>query len=153
MNIIGAIIFWSAGIAFAFFIPRIFKRKRIDYSQYPVTTGNIMHTEKLKGDRWIVAFDLDGKEVLGMDDCFAASTFKPEKYHLPKYGTQEKIYYWKYTGNSSYNINRKKVEYYIHFCDESFYTLYDEKERNSNIGYRILGAIIIFLGMLIFLFG
>ena len=45
------------------------------------------------GDRWIVGFpDETGKEVLGMDDMISSDTFFPNKYHIPKFGTKEKLY-------------------------------------------------------------
>ncbi|MCD8096614.1 MAG: hypothetical protein LUE31_00935 [Lachnospiraceae bacterium] len=154
MNIIGAILFAGIGIVWFLAASRI-RRKSTDYTGYPVTEGTVLHTENFAAERWTASFCIGGEEVLGMDDRFAASTFKPEKYHIPKCRTQESIYYWKRTEqdlrSGHYGINGKPVEYYFHFCVESFYELRDRKEKNAAIRYRILGMIFIFLGILIFL--
>ncbi|MCD8241134.1 MAG: hypothetical protein LUD73_01685 [Lachnospiraceae bacterium] len=85
MNIIGAILFAGIGIVW-FFMASGIRRKSTDYTSYPVTVGTVLHTENFVAERWTASFCIDGKDVLGMDDRFAASTWKPEKYHLPKYG-------------------------------------------------------------------
>ncbi|MCD8196438.1 MAG: hypothetical protein LUE24_04635 [Lachnospiraceae bacterium] len=154
MNIIGVVLFAGIGIVWFFMASRI-RRKSTDYAGYPVTEGTVLHTEDFVAERWTASFCIDGEEVLGMDDRFAASTFKPEKYHIPKCGMQESIYYWKRTDqelrSGHYEINGKPVEYYFHFSDESFYELRDRKEKNAAIRYRILGIIFILFGILIFL--
>lgn len=161
MNIVGAIFFWAWGILFAFVFPKAFKKDAIDYSQYDIALGTVLGTFLEMNDlteqgskRWIVAFtDAQGKPVLGIDKELYASTFKPEKYHLPKRKTQEKVYYWKRNDSSIYRINGQEVEYYIHFCDETLYRLLNEQDRRGEKVCVFLGVIFGLLGMLIFVFG
>lgn len=154
MSVVGAIIFCVVGILVLYVSTKIYKGNDNDYIKYPTAVGTVLGTEEFIGGRWIVSFlNEEGTEVLAMDDRFSASTFTPEKYHMPKRKNQEKVYYWKYQGNSQFGINGQTVEYYFHFCDEKLYELVDLKQRNSIILSRIIGVIIIVVGIAIFTFG
>lgn len=158
MHILGCIIFLIIGISIIIIATKTFKREKkeyeeMDYSQYPVATGTVYHMHDFSGDRWIVGFpDETGKEVLGMDDMISSDTFFPNKYHIPKFRTKEKIYYWKYNEKSSYGINNQKVEYYIHFCDEKLYDLQKKHKKYTFLGAIGIGLFLIICGILIGLF-
>lgn len=158
MHILGCIIFLIIGISIIIIATKIFKfekkeYEKMDYSQYPVATGTVYHMHDFSGDRWIVGFpDETGKEVLGMDDMISSDTFFPNKYHIPKFRTKEKIYYWKYNEKSSYGINNQKVEYYIHFCDEKLYDLQKKHKKYTFLGAIGIGLFLIICGILIGLF-
>lgn len=155
MNVIGAIILCVTGIAIIIGVRKVvLNHKTIDYSKYPSTTGTVGHKHNFKGDRWIVSFhDQNGNEVLGMDDIFYSGTFFANKYNLPKHGTQEKIYFWKYDNKFKYSINNKKIEYYIHFCNESFYDLKKKRNKMYSIINIAMGIFFIICGILIFFKG
>ncbi|MEE0634896.1 MAG: hypothetical protein UCL21_03695 [Bacilli bacterium] len=159
MHILGGIIFLIIGIGIIIMATKKFKCEKkeyeeMDYSQYPVATGTVYHMHDFIGDRWIVGFpDETGKEVLGMDDMISSDTFFPNKYHIPKFGTKEKIYYWKYNGKSSFSITSQKVEYYIHFCNEKLYDLQKKHKKDAYLGAIGIGAFLIICGILIALLG
>lgn len=129
MSILGCSICLIIGISIILVAIKIFNNEKknmnkLDYSKYPVATGIVYHMEDFIGDRWTVGFlDETGKEVLGMDDMISSNTFFPNKYHIPKIGLKEKIYYWKYDKKSNFSVNNQKNEYYIHFCNEELYDL------------------------------
>ncbi len=152
MNILGCIIS-LIGISIIIIAIKMYKSEtkkyeEKDYSKYPVTTGTVYHMEDFIGRRWIVGFlDETGKEVLGMDDMMSSSTFFPNKYHIPKFGTKEKVYYWKYNEKSSFSVNKQRVEYYIHFCNEKLYDLH-KKVRKRSLFFTIgLGIFLIICGI------
>lgn len=154
MNILGCIIFIIIGIIIILFVPKALKYTDKDYSKYPITTGKVFHQHNFIGNRWIVSFlNEDGKEVLGMDNIISSyNTFNPEKYTMPKFGTEEKIYFWKYDNESQFGINNQKIEYYIHFCNENLYSLQITKCKRHSIIAIILGLLFIIFGILIWLF-
>lgn len=150
MNLFGSLIFFVFGVTFIWISRSSHAGKKTDYSQYPITSGTVLHIYDFVYDRWIVEFDApDGRRVLGMDDVIASNTFHPEKYHLPKPGTTEQFYYWSLEERNlhHFSINHMPVEYYIHFCDETLYALSTEKERKSNIATLALGICIILAGL------
>lgn len=159
MNILGCIIFLIIGISIIIIATKMFKSgtkkyEEKDYSKYPVTTGTVYHMEDFIGNRWTVGFlDETGKEVLGMDDMISSNTFFPNKYHIPKVGTKEKVYYWKYNEKSSFSVNNQKVEYYIHFCNEKLYDLQKKLKKDASFFAIGLGIFLITCGILIGLFG
>lgn len=154
MNILGGIIFLILGIAIIIFAPKVLKYKKNDYSKYKVTTGTVYHMHNFFGNRWIVGFiDENGKEVLGMDDVISYDTFSSNRYSIPKFGTKEKVYYWKYDNKSQFSIDDKKVEYYIHFCNENLYDLQKTKKKNHSTLAVIFGIVLAVIGIVIFFFG
>ena len=159
MNILGCIIFLIIGSSIIIIATKIFKSEKKayeekDYSKYPVVIGTVYHMEDFIGNRWIIGFlDETGKEVLGMDDMISSNTFFPNKYHIPKVGTKEKVYYWKYNENSNFSVNNQKVEYYIHFCNEELYDLQKKLKRDAYFFIIGLGIFLIICGILIGLFG
>lgn len=124
-----------------------------DYSRYPVTVGTVLGTHSCSTVRWLVRFtDETGREVLGMDDIPAGSSLHPERYHIPKSSTEERIFYWKCNREKQrYSLNGVPVEYHIHFCDESLYGLSKEEIRKSSFRIRILGIGILTAGGLVLL--
>lgn len=155
MNILGAIIFIIIGTIVIVKVPKILMyKKETDYSKYPVEIGTVNHMEDFGGDRWIVSFtDETGKKVLGMDDIISYSIFLPDKYNIPKFGTKEKIYFWKYDCKSNYSINGQRVEYYTHFCNEDLYNLQRIKGKRHSILAVLLGLVFITCGVLIYFKG
>lgn len=155
MNIFGCIIFLIIGILIILFVPKLLNHKNEDYSKYPVTTGKVCHQHDFIGNRWIVSFlDENGKEVLRMDNIISSyNTFSPEKYTIPKVGTEEKIYFWKNDHKSQFSINNQKVEYYIHFCNEKLYSLQITKGKRHSTVAIIIGLTFIIFGIFIGLFG
>jgi len=130
------------------------KYEEKEYSKYPVAIGTVYHMEDFIGDRWIVGFiDEAGKEVLGMDDMISSDTFFPNKYHIPKFGTKEKVYYWKYDEKSNFSVNNQNIEYYIHFCNEDLYDLQKKLKRDACFCAIDLGIFLIICGILIGFFG
>lgn len=102
--------FWVfAGIFFAG--TKLFAVKKKDFSEYPVTEGTVIGTHDYNGERWMVKFTApDGKEVIGADHIHSESTFRPEKYALPKRGNTEKFYYWEHgRANNRLSINGTPV--------------------------------------------
>jgi hypothetical protein len=153
MNIFGCILFTSLGILLIITLPQLLKFEEKDYSKFSVTTGQVLHEEYFTGCRWIVEFtDENGNEAIGMDDINSYNSFNYKKYTLPKFGTAEEIFYWRYNGKSEYSINGKRVYYYIHFCNERFYDLQRALcKRNCIIGI-VIGCSFIIAGILILLF-
>lgn len=158
MHILGCIIFLIIGIGIIIIATKTFKREKkeyeeMDYSQYPVATGTVYHMHDFSGDRWIVGFpDETGKEVLGMDNMISSDTFFPNKYHIPKVGTKEKIYYWKYNEKSNFSVNNQKVEYYIHFYNEKLCNLQKKHKKYTFLSAIGIGVFLIICGILIGLF-
>lgn len=149
MNILG-IIFLIIGISEIVIVPKMLKGETKEYSKYPVATGTVCHMEDFIGDRWIVSFiDETGREVLGMDDMILTNTFFSNKYHIPKVGTKEKVYYWKYDGESNFSVNNQNIEYYIHFCNEDLYDLQKKSKRDARFSSIGLGTFLIICGILI----
>lgn len=155
MNIVGFIIFIVLGTIVIVKVPKVLVyKKETDYSEYPVAIGTVNHTQDFCGDRWIVCFmDETGREVLGMDDIISYGTFSPEKYHIPKFGTKEKIFFWKDDSRSYYAINGKRVEYNIHFCNEDLYNLQRIKGKRSAFFAVLFGLFLITCGFLIYFKG
>ncbi|MEI3530404.1 MAG: hypothetical protein V8Q75_04960 [Bacilli bacterium] len=159
MNLLGCIIFLIIGTSIMIMGSKMLKREKKEYeekeySKYPVAIGTVYHMEDFIGDRWIVVFiDETGKEVLGMDDMISSNTFFPNKYHIPKVGTKEKIYYWKYDEKSNFSVNNQNIEYYIHFCNEDLYDLQKKLKRDACFCAIGLGIFLIICGILIGLFG
>lgn len=152
MNIVGFIIFNILGIIVIVMYPKILTYGQIeDYSEYPVAIATVIGTSDFCGYRWIVEFtDETGREVLGMDDMLAYNTFSPEKYHLPKRRTKEKVFFWKDDSNSYYAINGKRVEYNIHFCNEDLYNLNRIQHKRSLFFSKLFGIFCIICGFLIY---
>lgn len=143
-------VFIIIGTITIIYTPKLIMYKKKDYSKFPVTTATIGHMHDFTGDRWIVHFKNEkGIEVLGMDDVISYSTFFPDKYHIPKFGQQEEVYYWEYEGKSNYRISKQRVEYYIHFCNEDLYELQKIKGKNHSIIAVIIGLAFIICGILI----
>lgn len=89
-----------------------------------------------------------------MDNIISSyNTFSPEKYTIPKVGTEEKIYFWKNDHKSQFSINNQKVEYYIHFCNEKLYSLQITKGKRHSTVAIIIGLTFIIFGIFIGLFG
>lgn len=158
MSILGCIIFLIIGISIIIIATKIFKcekkeYEKMDYLQYPVATGTVYHMHDFIGNRWIVGFlDETGKEVLGMDDMISSNTFFPNKYHIPKFRTKEKVYYWKCNEKSNFSVNNQKVEYYIHFCNEKLYDLQKNHKKYTFLCAIGIGLFLIICGILIGLF-
>lgn len=157
MNIFGCIIFLIIGTSVMIMglkcqrVKKEYEEK--EYSKYPVAVGTIYHMENFIGDRWIVGFiDETGKEVLGMDDMISSNTFCSNKYHIPKFGTEEKIYYWKYDKKSKFSVNGQNIEYYIHFCNEDFYDFQRKLKKDACFWIIGIGLFLTICGILIGLF-
>lgn len=140
MKVIG-IIFIIVGI-FLFRVTRNLYCEKTDYMKYPKTVGTVLHTHDFTGCRWIVQFyNEEGREVLGMDDVVAASSFHSEEYHMPQKNTEQQFYYWELNRQKyHYSINDTPIEYYIHFCDEELYELAHKQLRRSAMGGCLIGA-------------
>lgn len=150
LNSFIGIILIAIGIIVITYIPGTTGYKEKNYSGHPVSKGMVNRMQDFGGDRWIVEFeDEDGNKVLGMDNIISYNTFSPKKYHLPKPGNEEKIYYWKYDGNSKYSVNDRNIEYYFHFCNEDLYTLQKTKGRRNFISAGFFGTLIIICGSLL----
>ena len=144
------------GMGFLFLyiaIRRYQERKRHSYAYLPIARATVLKTVDFGGDRWLVRFTTRyGREVLGMDDKRCVNVFHPEKHSLPKRDTLERVYYWKYTGKSKYRLNGKKVNYYIHFCNESFYEIRNRRENALIWVLGVLGVILLVFGYIILLY-
>lgn len=153
MNIVGCILFIIAGII-AIKISGVTKRQGLnDYSKCNTAIGKVTHTEDLCGDRWIVYFTDDmGRNLVGMDDIIAASSFS-DKYKRPVSGAEEQVYYYPRTDSSIYQINHDSVDYYIHFCNEDLYELQRHVANRTDIFGKIIGCILIFAALLILILG
>lgn len=59
-----------------------------------------------------------------MDNIISSyNTFNPEKYTMPKFGTEEKIYFWKYDNESQLVLMIKKSNI-IYIFVMKIYTVY-----------------------------
>lgn len=152
MNVVGCIIFIIAGIIAIKVSGVTMKQGLDDYSKCNTAIGKVTHTEDFCGDRWIVYFSDDtGKNLVGMDDIIAVSSFF-DKYKRPISGTEEQVYYYPKTNNSLYQINNDKVEYYIHFCNEDLYELQRHVAKRTSIIGNVIGIILVFCAFLILIF-
>lgn len=154
MKIVGCLIFWIfAGIFFNG--AKIFVVKKKDFSEYPIAEGIVIGTHDYSGQRWMVEFTgPDGKEAIGADHIRSESTFHPENYTLPKRGNSEKFYYWEHGHiNSRVTINHTPVLYYIHFCNEDFYSLPMERHQRNRKYFLIASAVLFLLGIVILIWG
>lgn len=149
MNIVGCIIFIIAGIIAVEF-PKVSKSQGLkDYSKCRVAEGIVIGTLDFYGERWAVYFtDEKGREVLGMDDVIAESSFS-HKYKRPVSKTEEKVYYYPMKDNGSITLNGKKAEYYIHFCNDDLYELQKHVVKRSCIIGKVVGCILVVCAILI----
>ncbi|MBO7254097.1 MAG: hypothetical protein J6V36_02210 [Clostridia bacterium] len=154
MNIVGCIIFWIFAAIFYKAAKNSVVEKE-DFSKYPVSEGTVIGTHDYRGKRWMVEFiGPDGKKVIGADHILSVGTFHPEKYTLPKRGNSESFYYWEHNRkNSRLTINNKPVLYYIHFCNEDFYTLIIEQYQRNRKCLFVASAVLFLLGIAILIFG
>lgn len=153
MNIVGCVLFIIAGIL-AIIFPRIGKKQGLeDYSGCATAMGEVAGTEDFCGERWMVCFtDANGREVLGMDDVIAVSSFS-HKYKRPKRRTTEAVYYYPRTENGFFKLNGRRVEYYIHFCNEDLYELQKHVTKRDCVIGILLGIAFMICAVLILIFG
>lgn len=153
MNILGCILFTFAGILAIKFPGFAKETDTRNYSNCCTAMGRVSHVHDFGGDRWLVYFmDAMGKEVMGLDDIIAASSFS-KKYKSPTFGSDERIYYYPISENVSYSINGEKILYYIHFCNEDLYERKRHEEKRSSVIGLLLGIVFIICALLILIFG
>lgn len=153
LHMFGSLILFAFGAVLWRLSKGMRRWEETDYSRYPVTVGTVLGTHSFSTTRWLVRFTNEaGREMLGMDDIPAGSSMHPERYHIPQSGTEERIYYWKCSGEKQhYSLNGVPVEYHIHFCDESLYKLSKEEICKSAARIRILGICILIAGFFVLL--
>ena len=134
---------------------KIYDVKKKDFSEHPIAEGTVLGTYDFNRQRWMVKFTgPDGKEVIGADHIPSENTFHPENYTLPKRGYSEKFYYWEHgRKNNRLRINHIPVLYYIHFCNEDFYTLPMERNRRNRKYCLIASAVLFLLGIVVLIWG
>lgn len=154
MQIIGCLIIWVFAAIF-FWGAKISVVKEEDFSEYPIAEGTVIGThDHIGGRRWMVQFiTADGKKIIGADHIRSENTFHPERYVLPKRGNTEKFYYWEQGRNRQAKISGVPIVYYIHFCNEDFYTLIKERARRRRIYFLITSAVIFLLGVMVLIWG
>lgn len=150
------------GVLVARFVLKRVKKERESlsgdcYASRPTAEGTVQMVPHFK-NHWFVRFvNAEGKECLGMDDRFAESVFHPERYHMPKRGAVERVYYWPfeeaYDRNVSYCVDNLCAHYWVHFCDESLYDVSHAKEKRRLCGYLLLAAAFMIAGVMTLLFG
>lgn len=161
-GIIFGTLFIGIGILLARFL---FKRLREEreslsgdgYAARPTAVGTVQGIPGSK-QHWFVRFvNAAGEECLGMDDRFAESVFHAERYHLPKRGAVERVYYWPFEEtfdrNSSYYYDGLRAHYWIHFCDDGLYAVSHTKEKRRLWWGLLLAAAFLVAGVLTVLFG
>ncbi len=161
-GIIFGTLFIGIGILLARFL---FKRLREEreslsgdgYAARPTAVGTVQGIPGSK-QHWFVRFvNAEGEECLGMDDRFAESVFHAERYHMPKRGAVERVYYWPFEEtfdrNGSYYYCGMHAHYWIHFCDEGLYAVSHMKEKRRLWGGLLLAAAFLVAGVLTVLFG
>ena len=153
MQIIGCLITWVF-VAIFWWGAKASVVKEEDFSRYPVAEGKVIGTyNHIGGKRWMVKFsEPDGKKVIGADHIRSESTFHPERYTLPKRGNTVKFYYWEHDRKRS-GINGVPIMYYIHFCNEDFYTLIKECARRRRKYFLIASAVMFLMGVVILIWG
>lgn len=153
MNILGCILFTFAGILVIKLRGTLKKEEKKDYAGCNTAIGTVSHTHDFYGDRWLVYFtDATGREVMGLDDVIADSSFS-HKYRRPEFGLEEKIYYYPNPERGTYKINGHEVGYYIHFCNDDLYELHRHVVKRNNVMGWIFGIGLLICALLILLFG
>lgn len=146
LRTIGGLIWIGFGLG-VWKIHKISKQVK-DYSAYPKTTGEILYSDSFGKSDWrqVVEFQTpDGRSVLGMHDI-------RNTQGLPQKHTRQEICYWPMPSNLSYRISGRKLEYYIHYCDDRFYASYNENAKKWPYLLPVIGSALIALGVYIVLF-
>ena len=156
-EIIFSVLLAAIGIVIFIALPKLFTKPPKDYSNDPVIEGTVLHQEDFCGRRWLVSFyDEHGAEHLAMDDQLSSDTFHPERFAIPKTGTNERIRLRKRTNDDMhrgfYRLNSQPVEYTFHFCNEAFYDMKKMQDQRSIRNCRILGAAFVVLAILLLIF-
>ncbi len=154
MKIVGCLFFWIFAVIF-YYAAKILVVKKKDFSEYPITEGTVIGSHDFGGKRWMVKFTgPDGKKVIGADHILCKNTFNPENYTLPKRGNLERFYYWEHgRKNRRLSINNTPVLYYIHFCNEDFYTLSMERHQRNRKCCMSASVVTFLLGIAILIWG
>ena len=154
MQVIGCLFWWAFGVLFTIIAQKVCAKEEINYSQYLTTEAEVIGTHDYHGSRWMVRFaDETGEEVIAADNMLAGSTFRPQKYVLPKRWNTERVYYWKNNHPNTYSISGAPLRYTFRFCNEGFYTLIKEKQKRRRVICWIAAILMFLAGTLILLSG
>lgn len=153
MNILGCMMFAFAGILVIKLRGKLETQEKKDYAGCETAIGKVSHTHDFYGDRWLVYFtDATGREVMGLDDVIADSSFS-HKYRRPVFGSEEQIYYYPSPERGVYRINGRVVEYSIHFCNDDLYELHRHVVKRNHVIGGLFGIGLLICAFLILLFG
>lgn len=129
-------------------------RRGRNYSYMQISNGRVLGFYNIDGYRLVVkVVDRSGKELLGIDDRIYWGLFRPKHCDKIKKNSVERVYYWKNNSGVKYKLRGKTINYYTHFCNESFYSFINKRERVKVIILGVLGSLSLIGGYILLIVG
>lgn len=125
-----------------------------NYSYRQIANGRVLGFYNINGYRLVVkVVDRYGKELLCVDDRIYWGIFRPKHCDKIKKNSVERVYYWKNNSGVQYKLNGKPINYYTHFCNESFYSFINKRERVKVIIFGVFGSLSLIGGYILLIVG
>lgn len=129
-------------------------RRGRNYSYMQIANGRVLGFYNIDGYRLVVkVVDRSGKELLCVDDRIYWGIFRPKHCDKIKKNSVERVYCWKNNSGVKYKWKGKSINYYTHFCNESFYSFINKRERAKVIILGVLGSLSLIGGYILLILG
>lgn len=129
-------------------------RRGRNYSYMQIANGRVLGFYNIEGYHLVVkVVDRSGKELLCVDDRIYWGIFRPKYWDKIKKNSVERVYCWKNNSGVKYKWKGKTINYYTHFCNESFYSFINKRESAKVIILGVLGSLSLIGGYILLIVG